>query len=146
MEMMTITPSTVVSVSDTLNEPAVRNMVEGIVADPASWNQASWGKISECGTTLCAAGRTVVQHGYELVYVLRQGDSYASCCSLPTEDEEHIVNEDISETAAKILGFDTYQLGSIFYYTTTLRYNHPTVQEFVQRVADITGLEFKIPA
>lgn len=56
-------------------------------------------------------------------------------------DEEY---GDIAPTATKLLGFNRDQMELFWYRHGTGFDFHPTVEEIVQRTADLTGLEFKI--
>lgn len=144
--MLTITPRSSTYVTGSENESAIRNMVDGIIADPDSWNMNRWATKSPCGSTLCAGGITVMQAGYEFVRYsytedLPSNTLATSMCAFPGSTKV----EGIEYIAKRLLGLSYPQIDRIFYYKETDKGKHPTVQQFVQRVADLTGLEFKIP-
>lgn len=142
--MKTISPTTDVTPSAKLNEPAVRNMVDGIIADPDSWSMNHWATQWSCGTTYCAAGLTVIQAGYEMIWSKKltfDVKDAALLCKKPGD----VSSYSIPHKAQELLGFSDLQSEYIFYFYNVGEGKHPTVEQFVQRVADVTGLEFKIP-
>lgn len=143
--MKTISPVTSwrSSSSPNLNEAAVRAMVEGIINDPDSWEQNYWGFEGNCGTTYCAAGFTVLQDGWKINFTGSRRYRAFTCSKVI---DGHKVSNTIRETAQSLLGLNECATNLIFSYTVNLDTGkHPTVEEFVQRIADVTGLEFKIP-
>ena len=50
------------------NAERLEHVLGIIEADLSKWDQASWGKIGECGTTYCLAGHAALAAGKKLKY------------------------------------------------------------------------------
>lgn len=115
----------------TPNEPAIREVLAYIEADPTRWDQRQWATALECGTSHCMAG---------WAYVLNSGKSWKPW-DIDRNNEANIV------AAAAYLGLGAWQAADIFFFTDlgvngTYGYE-PTFPELCAKVAAVTGIVHK---
>lgn len=117
------------------NIPLLRKIVEWVEEQDAlpeavrEWDQASWyqehGEFS-CGTTMCVAGKVVIDAGWKPVDVDEDEDGTTSEC---TKDGQQSLIQDV---AADLLGIDEDDAYSLFHLTNT-------AQDIRQRAERIAG-------
>jgi hypothetical protein len=104
-----------------LNVPLNLQVMAAIEAEPRRWNQNLVVGMRKCGTTYCYAGWALKLSGDAL------DSQYANYW----------------ETRAReVLGLTTEQGDRIFYYMGS-DYKHPTFNELVDRVMDVTGIDYR---
>jgi hypothetical protein len=104
-----------------LNVPLNLQVMAAIEAEPRRWNQDLVIGVRGCNTTYCYAGWALKLSGVDL-------DSYQSY---------HWSGE-----ARELLGFTIEQADRIFYYMGS-DYKHPTFNEMVGHVLDVTGIDYR---
>lgn len=95
-----------------MNVEEMNLTLKDIEANPENHNPAWWAKRTACGTAKCAAGFTVVRHGYTLAF---QGDTAAWCIGPDGEEEliavvaRRILDLDEDQAEWFFLGFNTLE-------------------------------------
>jgi len=87
-----------------------------IEADPDSHNQSVFGRKTDCGTTLCFAGHTVVLAGGEInwnEYKRIDGSVNITACAVTMPDGH---TESIETAATSLLGLAPTEANALFFY------------------------------
>lgn len=101
-----------------LNVPLNLGVLAAIEAEPRCWNQDLVIGMRGCSTTYCYAGWALKLSGNDLD--LNRWES----------------------RAREVLGFTMEQSDRIFYYMGS-DHKHPTFNEMVDRVMDVTGIDYR---
>ena len=109
--------------------------LKDIDADPVRHNQVYWGiqvfdeRGNVCGTAMCAAGFTVVRHGYRLDF--DKGQAVAYRCEAPDGGYASI-----EHAAARILELSPAEAGSFFAACNTREDLQSLRDRFAEREAE----------
>jgi hypothetical protein len=97
--------------------PLARKVLDAIDEHQEQWWQKVWAVRTECRTTYCVAGWTVLLAGYEMVWERDDADGVdrAAFCRRP----DHAERRSIEDVAAKLLDLDDDQKDELFWATGT---------------------------
>ncbi len=94
-----------------MNRELFAKILGRIKADPKTWNQAAWSKVTECGTAFCFAGHVVNDMGMGVSY---DGDVFDS----DGEECDHVGHA--SEIAAEALDIGEDEAEWLFSHERTI--------------------------
>lgn len=119
-----------------IDVPRLRKELEFITAHPERWNQSAWIQRTECGTTGCLAGNTVLHAGYQPLFGhgLVRPDQAAHVRRLDGDGEQLV-----DDVAQRLLGLTDREASELFHPLNTLH-------DLWWVAADLTDGELQVPA
>jgi hypothetical protein len=110
-----------------MNHELAERVFQRIEDDPASFDMRNWGRRGECDTTMCVAGHTVVEAGYQVHW---NTDDKATLCTYTDSGRTHFIYH-----AAMV------ELGLTQAQALVLFYNDWEVQDLRQAWKDLAEVQ-----
>lgn len=84
---------------------------------PETHNQNYWGQKNHCGTTLCAAGATIMLFGIPHRWVLEPSSDYSFRLIAGEYEDSDMSSYQVQHLAAQVLGLTNYESDKLFLTT-----------------------------